>query len=67
MKKLLLLPLLLVSIYANAQKLSFDYDNAGNQIQRSWCTTCHSRTSNETPKEISKLKEEDLQKMFTIL
>lgn len=64
MKKLLLLPLLLVSIVTNAQKLSFDYDNAGNQIQRSWCTTCHSRTSNEVPKEISKLKEEDLQKFF---
>ncbi len=66
MKKLLLLSLLLVSITSISQinKISFQYDNAGNQIQRLWCSSCPARVSNEVPKEISKLKEEDLQKFF---
>ena len=46
------------------QKLSFDYDQAGNQIQRWWCSSCHAKTSEETPKEIADLKQEDLRKFF---
>ena len=66
MKKLLTLSILLFNLMSNAQtqKLSFDYDDAGNQIQRKWCSSCHSKTSGELPKEIADLKQEDLQKFF---
>ncbi|MFM9988351.1 T9SS type A sorting domain-containing protein [Flavobacterium sp.] len=65
MKKILILLILLTYSFCNAQKISFDYDAAGNQIQRNWCITgCHSKTSNEIPKEIADLKPEDLQKFF---
>ena len=66
MNKLLVLSFILLSIMSNAQtqKLSFDYDEAGNQTQRKWCSSCHSKTSGETPKEITDLKQEDLQKFF---
>ena len=64
MKKILTFLLFYISIVTTAQKISFQYDNAGNQIQRLWCMYCPARVSNETPKEISKLKEEDLQKFF---
>ena len=60
--------LLLSVTLSNAQdRITFTYDNAGNQIQRSLCLQCTtSKTENVKPKEIIALKEEDLQKFFLI-
>lgn len=66
MNKFLLLLLLVTSIRCHAQdRITFTYDNAGNQTQRSLCLDCMtSKTTNVKPKEIIALKEEDLQKFF---
>jgi len=64
MKKLIPLVILLFGTICNAQKISFDYDSAGNQILRQWCTNCHDKNSGETLKEIADLKQEDLQKFY---
>jgi hypothetical protein len=66
MRFLSLFFLLFCSLFVNAQiqKISFDYDLAGNQIVRRWCTSCHSKNSNEVPKEVADLKSEDLRKFF---
>lgn len=66
MKKIIYLTLLLSVTLSNAQdRITFTYDNAGNQIQRSLCLQCTtSKTANVKPKEIIALKEEDLQKFF---
>ncbi|WP_395047884.1 T9SS type A sorting domain-containing protein [Flavobacterium sp.] len=65
MKKNLTLLLFLICCISNAQqKISFAYDEAGNQIQRSWCLSCPAKTSGETPKEVADLKQEDLRKFF---
>ena len=64
MKKQLLLLFLGFSLFVKAQdKITFDYDNAGNQIRRDLCLTC-AKTAYKTtaPKEIVALKQEDLQK-----
>jgi hypothetical protein len=48
-----------------ADRITFSYDNAGNQIQRLLCINCTtSKISSTIPKEIIALKEEDLQKFF---
>ena len=47
-----------------AQKIRFEYDAAGNQIQRKWCPSCLSRNAQETYKEVSNLEETDMQKFF---
>ncbi|WP_396178416.1 T9SS type A sorting domain-containing protein [Flavobacterium sp.] len=52
------------NVYSQGSKIRFEYDAAGNQIQRSWCPTCASRNSNQEVKEVSELKDEDLQKFF---
>lgn len=44
----------------SAQKISFGYDLAGNQIFRQLCVTC--KYGKDEPKEIIALTEEDLQK-----
>jgi hypothetical protein len=44
-------------------KIYFEYDVAGNQIVSFVCTSC--RNSNQNPKEIVDLKEEDLLKSFS--
>lgn len=49
---------------SNAQKIRFEYDAAGNQIQRRWCITCFSRNAQEDYKDISNLEDTDLQKFF---
>ncbi|WP_111310068.1 T9SS type A sorting domain-containing protein [Confluentibacter sediminis] len=51
-------------ILVNAQdKIKFQYDLAGNQIQRSLCINCStSKIDNEKTKEITALEGEDLQK-----
>lgn len=58
--------LLLASFFLNAQdKITFDYDDAGNQTVRELCLSC-TKANNKTaaPKEITALKEKDLQKFF---
>lgn len=61
MSKIFILFLFLSTFIANAQnKVSFDYDAAGNQILRRWCPSCHSK--NENIKDISDIQPSDLQK-----
>lgn len=65
MKKYLLLLFLGFSLIAKAQdnKITFDYDNAGNQIKRELCINCNKiNYKTKAPKEIVALQEEDLQK-----
>ncbi len=65
MKKLLLLLFFLgLSLFVKAQnKITFDYDLAGNQITRSLCLKCtNSNYRTTTPKEIAALTETDLLK-----
>lgn len=64
MTKYLTLLFLLIGFIGTAQKLTFEYDSAGNQTQRKYCPICPGKTSSETPKEISELKQEDLQHFF---
>lgn len=52
-----------LSSYSQIPRLHFEYDAAGNQISRYLDLLSEStKTSNETPKEIAELKEEDLLK-----
>jgi hypothetical protein len=66
MKHFILFILLGFSLFASAQdRITFSYDNAGNQITRSLCLQCTtSKNSTKPIKEIIALKEEDLQKFF---
>lgn len=66
MKNYLLLLFLGFSLFIKAQdKITFDYDNAGNQIKRELCLSC-SNPNYKTKfiKEVTALQEEDLQKFF---
>ncbi|MCV9928320.1 T9SS type A sorting domain-containing protein [Flavobacterium sp. LS1R49] len=63
MKYYLILILLGFAITTRAQKkITFEYDNAGNQTKRELCLTCTSKNADEVPKEIEALVEEDLLK-----
>jgi hypothetical protein len=63
MKQYILVILLGFAITTKAQKkITFEYDNAGNQIKRELCLTCASKNADEVPKEIEALVEEDLLK-----
>lgn len=66
MKSYLLLLFSAFTLISNAQnpdKITFDYDDAGNQINRELCSSCNKTGYKTTsPKEIAALKEEDLQK-----
>ncbi|NDP22541.1 MAG: T9SS type A sorting domain-containing protein [Paludibacter sp.] len=64
MKRYLILVLLAFSLLSSAQdKITFDYDIAGNQIVRELCISCNKAIYKTTaPKEIAALQEEDLQK-----
>jgi Secretion system C-terminal sorting domain len=64
MKKYLLLLFLVFSLFVKAQdKITFDYDDAGNQIKRELCLSCtKANYKTKAPKEIIALKEEDLEK-----
>lgn len=65
MKYFTLLILCLFGLQINAQSsIQFSYDNSGNQIERKYCYGCSAKNSNEIPKEIAELKQEDLQKFF---
>lgn len=66
MKNLFTLLLLLFSFISQAQvadRITFSYDNAGNQIQRLLCINCStSKMIDEKTKEITALEEGDLLK-----
>ena len=55
MKNYILLLFLSFSLFAVAQdKITFDYDNAGNQIKRELCLSCTKANYRTTkPKEIT--------------
>lgn len=59
-----IIALFFISFGSYSQIISFDYDEAGNQAVRQWCTSCHNKNSNEPVKEIADLQEEDLQQFF---
>lgn len=64
MKFFYLLLFICTGVLMNAQqRIRFEYDIAGNQIQRTWCITCSARVNDNT-KEVSKLEESDLVKFF---
>ncbi|WP_298114953.1 T9SS type A sorting domain-containing protein [Flavobacterium sp.] len=65
MRKLLFITTIFISFlsYAQVPKITFEYDAAGNQVQRYVCPTCSAKL-NQDVKEISELQEEDLQKFF---
>jgi hypothetical protein len=46
------------------QKITFEYDKAGNQIFRKLCLNCTNKKSKGEPKEIEAITEQDLQKFF---
>lgn len=66
MKNYLLFLFLVFTLLSQAQdKIIFDYDNAGNQINRKLCLSANCDGTvykTKAPKEIAALKEEDLQK-----
>jgi Secretion system C-terminal sorting domain len=65
MKNYLVLLFVGFSLIAKAQnnKITFDYDNAGNQIKRELCISCNKAGYKTTaPTEIAALQEEDLLK-----
>ncbi|TDE52697.1 T9SS type A sorting domain-containing protein [Flavobacterium sp. GT3P67] len=67
MKKIIYIMLLLSVTFSKAQnnKITFDYDAAGNQIKRDLCLNCTNANYKTTnSKEVTALKEEDLQKFF---
>lgn len=64
MKKLLLTLFCFYGLLSNAQKIRFEYDAAGNQIQRKWCTNCFPKNAQEIYKEVSNVEESDFQKFF---
>ncbi len=68
MRNYILLSLLGLSLCSTAQdKITFDYDEAGNQIKRELCLSINCYKPNykaTTPKEITAIQDEDLQKFF---
>ena len=68
MKNYILLLFLGFTLFSQAQapnKITFDYDNAGNQTIRKLCLSCtDANYKTKEVKEIVTLKEEDLEKFF---
>ncbi len=64
MKKLLFISIILFNLesYSQTPKIRFDYDEAGNQSLRTFCINCTARLSEEPIKDVSDIKDEDLQK-----
>ena len=65
MKKTILVPLILLLTLLNAkaqQKIHFDYDAAGNQVARLWCSGCDAK--NASIKKIADLEASDLKKFL---
>lgn len=64
MKKILFVLSLFIGVYSFGQnKLSFDYDAAGNQILRQWCSSCPSKNG-QNPKPLEEVTSNDLQKFY---
>lgn len=65
MRKLLFITTFFIGLlsYGQVPKITFEYDAAGNQVQRFTCLFCPARL-NQDVKEIAELQEEDLQKFF---
>lgn len=63
---LLFFGLLVISVEGNSQvqKIHFEYDDFGNQVERKLCLGCSSKTTTTDIKKFSDLKEEDLLKFF---
>ncbi|GGA67188.1 hypothetical protein GCM10008015_04900 [Flavobacterium palustre] len=66
MNKILTFLLFLYCCIAQAQdRITFSYDDAGNQTQRLLCINCTtSKMTEEKIREITALEDEDLQKFF---
>jgi hypothetical protein len=66
MKKYIIAVMTLFSllVQAQAKKITFSYDSAGNQTKRELCLTCTSKKSEVPPKEIAAVTEKDLEKFF---
>lgn len=65
MKQLFFLSWMFFGLAMNGQqKISFQYDEAGNQVERKYCESCAARTSNTSYKEVAALQNEDYQKFF---
>ncbi|TRX42155.1 T9SS type A sorting domain-containing protein [Flavobacterium restrictum] len=62
MKRYLMLLCIGFSFTVSAQKISFEYDAAGNQISRTLCLSCTGKKATVIPKEIEAVTEKDLQK-----
>jgi hypothetical protein len=63
MKNLIYLFLLFSISSSFGQRIHFEYDAAGNQIERKLCLSCSAKTSS-MPKQITELKQEDLKKFL---
>lgn len=64
MKKFLLAFFCFYGLVSSAQQIHFEYDVAGNQILRSWCSSCESRMNKNQEKDIAEINDSDLQKFF---
>lgn len=67
MKKIYLFSLILLGISIHAQntpKITFEFDNAGNQIKRILCSDCSARTSGDLVKNFEEITEKDLLKFY---
>ncbi len=66
MRKLLFFALVFTCCYSFGQqhKIRFEYDDAGNQILRKWCSNCPLRNTNSLLKENAKLDDSDMQKFY---
>ncbi len=51
-------------VFAQTNKITFTYDEAGNQKNREFCPYCPAKNSGSIPKEIDQLTENDLLKFF---
>jgi Secretion system C-terminal sorting domain len=63
MKNLIYLFLFFTISSSFAQRIHFEYDAAGNQIERKLCLTCSAK-ANAVTKQNSELKPEDLKKFL---
>ena len=46
------------------QKIQFEYDQAGNQVKRSFCLPCAAKSDYSNYKEVAELKNNDFEKFF---
>ncbi|ESU27088.1 hypothetical protein FLJC2902T_22660 [Flavobacterium limnosediminis JC2902] len=63
-RNLIIITVFFYCFLGNAQKISFDYDIAGNQVKRELCSSCPSKNGDENIIAIENLTEQDLLKFF---